>query len=72
MDCESEDEARSYVEQLPPIREGWVDYQIDPIAAVLISIQPRGGRLSFAKPSGRQLGRVSLGSRAAQQTLRWR
>jgi hypothetical protein len=34
MECESEDEARSHIEKLPSVRDGWVDYQIDPISAV--------------------------------------
>ena len=34
LECESEDEARSHVEKLPSVRDGWVDYQIDPISAV--------------------------------------
>ena len=34
MECETEDEARSHVENLRVVREGWVDYQIDPISAV--------------------------------------
>ena len=33
MECESEDEARGYVEKLPVVRDGWFDYQIDPISA---------------------------------------
>jgi hypothetical protein len=33
MECESEEEARSHIEQLPSVRDGWVDYQIDPISA---------------------------------------
>jgi hypothetical protein len=34
MECESEDEARSHIEKLRGVRDGWVDYQIDPISAV--------------------------------------
>jgi hypothetical protein len=34
MESESEDEARSHVEKLLSVRDGWVDYQIDPISAV--------------------------------------
>jgi hypothetical protein len=34
MECESEDEVRSHLEKLPSVRDGWVDYQIDPISAV--------------------------------------
>jgi len=34
MECESADEARSHIEKLPSVRDGWVDYQIDPISAV--------------------------------------
>jgi hypothetical protein len=33
MECDSEDEARSHIEKLPVVRDGWVDYQIDPISA---------------------------------------
>jgi len=33
MERESEEEARSHTEQLPNVRDGWVDYQIDPISA---------------------------------------
>ncbi len=34
MECESEDEVRSHIGRMPSIRDGWVDYQIDPINAV--------------------------------------
>jgi hypothetical protein len=34
MECESEDEAHNYIRKLPIVRDGWVDYQIDPISAV--------------------------------------
>ena len=34
MECESEDEVRSHLEKLPSVRDGWVDYQVDPIRAV--------------------------------------
>ena len=34
MECESENEARAHVDKLPPIRDGWVEYEIDPIRAV--------------------------------------
>jgi hypothetical protein len=34
MECESEDAVRSHIEKLPSVRDGWVDYQIDPISAV--------------------------------------
>jgi hypothetical protein len=34
MKCESEDAVRSHIEKLPSVRDGWVDYQIDPISAV--------------------------------------
>lgn len=34
MECGSEDEARSHIEKLPSVRDGWLDYQIDPISAV--------------------------------------
>ena len=33
MECQSEDEARSHIERMPSVRDGWVDYQIDPISA---------------------------------------
>jgi hypothetical protein len=33
MERESEDEARSHIEKLPSVRDGWLDYQIDPINA---------------------------------------
>jgi hypothetical protein len=34
LECESEDQARNYVEKLPGVRDGWVDYEIDPISTV--------------------------------------
>jgi hypothetical protein len=34
MECESEDQVRSHIEKLPAIRDGWLDYQIDPVSAV--------------------------------------
>lgn len=34
MECHSEEETRSYIEVMPAVRDGWVDYQIDPISAV--------------------------------------
>jgi len=34
MECESEDQVRNQVEKMPAIRDGWLDYQIDPISAV--------------------------------------
>lgn len=33
IECESEGEARRHIEKLPSVRDGWVDYQIDPISA---------------------------------------
>jgi hypothetical protein len=34
MECQSEDQARGYLEKFPIVRDSWVDYQIDPISAV--------------------------------------
>jgi len=34
MECASEEGARSHIEQLPAVSDGWLDYQIDPISAV--------------------------------------
>jgi hypothetical protein len=34
MECESEEQVRSHIEKMPSIRDGWLDYQIDPISAV--------------------------------------
>ena len=34
LECDSEDDARNHIENLPSVRDGWVDYQIDPISAV--------------------------------------
>ena len=34
MECPSEIEVRGYIETLPSVHDGWVDYEIDPISAV--------------------------------------
>jgi hypothetical protein len=34
MECQSEEEVRSHIAGMPSVRDGWVDYQIDPISAV--------------------------------------
>ena len=34
MECASEEDARGHIDKLPAVRDGWVDYEIDPISAV--------------------------------------
>jgi hypothetical protein len=34
VECESEEQVRSHIEKMRSIRDGWLDYQIDPISAV--------------------------------------
>ena len=39
IDCASEEEARCHIEELPSVRDGWVEYQIDPISATANSTE---------------------------------